>query len=157
MGEEAGSAATGIAVSTTSQSTSVTTGATCKLIVDFCRVRSPYGYSSSFRVPTTATLPLPENLELKVGECSPDGRGGAYKVSLPVEDPAIVPGGCPVPQQFMQVYVDHYPEESCTSVPSPRYSKPSFTVWTSGDCGGRCCDIRTGVCNFGCGGRFSRA
>merc|ERR1719343_729909 len=38
-----------IAVSTTSQSTSTTTGATCKLTVRFCRVRSPYGYSSSFR------------------------------------------------------------------------------------------------------------
>merc|ERR1712151_1335272 len=115
MGEEAGSAATGIAVSTTSQSTSVTTGATCKLIVDFCRVRSPYGYSSSFRVPTTTTLPLPENWELKVGECSPDGRGGAYKVSLPG---TMVPEECSV---TTQVYVDHYPEESCRSVPSPRY------------------------------------
>merc|ERR1711920_927868 len=152
-----------IAVSTTSQSTSATMGATCKLNVRFCRL-SGYnggsGYSSSWMLPTTTTLPLPEDWELNVGECSPDGRGGAYKVRFP-DGPHYMMGGCD-DLDITMVYVDHYPEESCRSVPAPIqpwYStgSSSFAISTDGDCGGRCCDIRTGVCKFGCGGRLSRA
>merc|ERR1712039_700098 len=152
------------AASTTSQSTSATTGATCKLNVRFCRLRGYYGgsgYSSSWMLPTTTTLPLPEDWELNVGECSPDGRGGAYKVRLP-DSPHYMMGGCD-DLGTTKVYVDHHRDESCRSEPSPTepwFAWPgssSFTISTDGDCGRGCCDIRTGVCNFGCDGRLSRA
>merc|ERR1711920_150498 len=122
-----------IAVSTTSQSTSVTTGATCKLSVHSCRPRR-----SPFRVGTTTTLP---GWELMMGECSPDGRGGAYKVNLPAWHGRVhLNNGCPV---ATLVDVDHYPDESCRS----GKDSSSFAVWTDGDCGHIFCDIRSGICN----------
>merc|ERR1711920_878064 len=127
------------AVSTTEQSTTVATGASCTFSVVFC------GYSGP-------TPPRPENWELMVGECSPDGRGGAYRVDKPSSPNPFDPE-CGIASPYY-VHVEHYPEENCTSAKDDS----SFTVFTDGYCGiccdinthvynsGQCCDINTGVC-----------
>lgn len=122
------------------QSTSMTMRASCTSRVTLLRVTFCRLYLGGLR--GTPTLPPPENgWELKVGECSPDGRGGAYKASgastyFP-SDPECA--------DRLFVHVDHYPEETCTSAKD----NSGFTVFTDGQCS-RCCDIKTGACNYGC-------
>jgi len=147
------------AVSTTAQSTTLTQGASCRFSVVFCG-----GYSGgSFGEDTTTPSP-PQNWELMVGDCNPDGRGGAYRVEKPPSsNPNEVECGIVSPYY---VEVEHYPEETCTSAKDDS----SFTVFTDGYCdiccdinthvynSGKCCDINTGVCNESrCAGFLSPA
>jgi len=147
------------AVSTTAQSTTLTQGASCRFSVVFCG-----GYSGgSFGEDTTTPSP-PQNWELMVGDCNPDGRGGAYRVEKPPSsNPNEVECGIVSPYY---VEVEHYPEETCTSAKDDS----SFTVFTDGYCdiccdinthvynSGQCCDINTGVCNESrCAGFLSPA
>merc|ERR1712137_130794 len=78
------------------------------------------------------------------GECSPDGRGGAYKVVIPSSSNPWSSGECDIASPYY-VNVDHYPEDSCTSAKD----SSSFIVFTDGDCS-QCCDITTGICGYGC-------
>jgi len=91
-----------------------------------------------------------ENWELMVGECSPDGRGGAYRVDKPSSPNPFDPE-CGIASPYF-VNVEHYPEENCTSAKDDS----SFMVFTDGYCG-NCCDINTGVCNSLCAGFLSPA
>eukprot|EP00931_Biecheleriopsis_adriatica_P023334 TRINITY_DN1475_c0_g1_i2.p1 TRINITY_DN1475_c0_g1~~TRINITY_DN1475_c0_g1_i2.p1 ORF type:complete len:521 (-),score=86.46 TRINITY_DN1475_c0_g1_i2:46-1608(-) len=131
-------------VSTTGPSTSVTMGALCKFRVSICTLPGlPFGAE-------TTTLPPAEDWELTVDECSPDGRGGAYKVYKPSSSNPFDPE-CGLASPYY-VEVHHYPDASCTSAKDDS----GFTVFTDGQCG-NCCDIRTGVCNYGCRGFLSPA
>merc|ERR1712113_249449 len=135
------------AVSTTTQSTTLTPGASCMFSVVFCN-----GYSGGSGEDAT-TPPPPQNWELLVGECNPDGRGGAYRVDKPPNPNPFDPRECGTVSPYY-VHVEHYPEENCTSAKD----ESSFTVFTDGYCGiccditthvhdsGKCCDINTGGC-----------
>jgi len=116
----------------------------CKFSVVFC------GYSGYSSGEDTSTPPPPENWELMVGECSPDGRGGAYRVEKPSSTNPYDPE-CGIASPYY-VHVDHYQEETCTGAKDDS----SFMVFTDGYCG-NCCDINTGVCNSRCAGFLSPA
>jgi len=147
------------AVSTTTQSSTLTPGASCRFSVVFCN-----GYSGGPSGEDTTTPPPPQNWELMVGECNPDGRGGAYRVDKP-PNPNPFETECGTVSPYY-VHVEHYPEENCTSAKDDS----SFTVFTDGYCGiccdinthvynsGKCCDINTGVCSESrCAGFLSPA
>jgi len=148
------------AVSTTMQSSTLTPGASCRFSVVFCN-----GYSGGPSGDDTTTPPPPQNWELMVGECNPDGRGGAYRVDKPPSSNPFETEECGIVSPYY-VHVEHYPEESCTSAKDDS----SFTVFTDGYCGtccdidthvynsGQCCDINTGVCSDSrCAGFLSPA
>merc|ERR1712176_583737 len=126
----------------TTTSTSVTMETVCNFRVVFC------GYTSASPGEDNETLPPPENWELTVGECSPDGRGGAYQVNKPPSSNPYDPD-CGIASPYY-VHVDHFPEESCTI----EKDNSSFMVFTDGYCG-NCCDINTGLCNSRCAGFLS--
>jgi len=130
-------------MTTTTPSTS-SREASCKFSVVFC------GYSGYSSGEDASAPPAPENWELMVGECSPDGRGGAYRVDKPSSPHPFDPE-CGIASPYY-VHVDHYPEETCTSAKDDS----SFMVFTDGYCG-NCCDISTGVCNSRCAGFLSPA
>merc|ERR1712060_429176 len=135
--------------STTTQSTTLTPEASCRFSAGFCN-----GYSGGSSGEDTTTPPPPQNWELIVGECNPDGRGGAYRVDKPPSPNPFEREECGIVSPYF-VHVEHYPEESCTSAKDDS----SFMVFTDGACsvccdinthiynGGRCCDINTGVCD----------
>merc|ERR1711997_492666 len=119
-------------------------GAFCKFRAASCTLPGlPFGED-------TPTLPPLEDWELMVGECSPDGRGGAYRVDKPSSSNPFDPE-CGIAMPYF-VHVDHYPEENCESAKDDS----SFTVFTDGYCGS-CCDINTGVCDYRCAGSLSPA
>merc|ERR1712203_152170 len=137
------------AVSTTAQSTTLTPGSSCRFSVVFCN-----GYSGGSSGEDTTTPPPPKNWELMVGECNPDGRGGAYRVDKPPSSSPFETEECGIVSPYY-VQVEHYPEENCTSAKDDS----SFTVFTDGYCdiccdinthvynSGQCCDINTEVCD----------
>jgi len=129
--------------STAATSATTTTRASCKFRINFCS----YG---GFGV---STPPPADNWELMVDECTPDTKGGAYQAYQP---PSNWGGKISVPECGLAspyyVKVRHYPDATCTNE-----SDSEFLVFTDGQCGGGCCDIKTGACDYGCQGFLSPA
>lgn len=122
---------------TVAVSTTDTTRAPCKLGVSFC---GNFGEDA----------PPAENWELMIDECTPDTKGGAYQAYQPPGHLQTPAPQCGIVSPYY-VKVRHYTDATCTNEPDSE-----FIVFTDGDCG-RCCDITTGNCNYGCQGFLSLA
>lgn len=129
-------------ISTTTSSASASTSSN-QTVLQRCNFQARFCNSWA-----SNTQPSSEYWELTTEECTPDGRGGAYMASQPETSSGRLPR-CGMDSPYF-VVVKHFLDADCTSEP-----ESNFVVFTDGDCGGGCCDIATGSCEFHCRGYLS--